>query len=193
MDPAPPQRRAAIRIDLTLVVLSAAMWAVFWFINSWIFSALHFAPGISLVYFPAGVRLLIVLAFGVWGAIGIALSNPLLFLDEFGRQSITELVVNSLIAGFVPLVVTRACQKLLGIGEALENLRPAHLPLLALAVSVATPLAFNLMFIVYGLMPLHDLARNMSAMALGDFLGCMIALIFARVAIMVMRRRARAA
>ena len=59
-------------------------------------------PGIDLIYLPAGVRLLIVLAFGVWGAIGIALSNPLLFITAFGQQSMSELVVNSLIAGFVP-------------------------------------------------------------------------------------------
>lgn len=169
------------------MIVSAALWAGFWFLNAWVFSALSYAPGISLVYFPAGLRLLLVLAFGVWGALGIALINPLLFLDAFGDQSTTELIVNSLIAGFVPLLVTRGCQRLLGIGESLENLQPAHLPLLALAVSIATPLALNLMFVAYGLKPLADLAQNVSAMVLGDFLGCMIALILARLVLMALR------
>lgn len=182
------ERQAGIWINLALVIVSAALWAVFWFANSWAFATLHYTTGISLVYFPAGVRLLIVLVFGVWGAIGIALSNPLLFLFEFGSQSVPELLVDSLIAGFVPLLAARACQKLLGIGSSLENLRPVHLPILALAVSIATPLAFNLMFLAYGLKPLAELPRNVSAMALGDFLGCMIALMAAMLVLMLLRR-----
>lgn len=176
-------------INLLLVIVSATLWAGFWFLSSWVFATFNYAAGISLIYFPAGVRLLIVLVFGVWGAIGIALSNPLLFLHEFGQQSLVELVVNSLIAGFVPLLAARACQKALGIGVSLENLRPAHLPVLALAVSVATPLALNLMFLAYGLKQWADLPRNLSAMVLGDFLGCMIALIIAKIALLLFRRR----
>ena len=136
----------------------------------------------------AGVRLVIVLLFGVWGAIGIALGNPLLFLSEFGHRSLPELLIDSAIAGFVPLLAARACQRLLGIGASLENLRPVHLPVLALAVSVATPLAFNLMFLAYGLEPFVALPRNLSAMVLGDFLGCMLALIFAKCGLLLYRR-----
>lgn len=177
-----------MRINLALVLLSAVLWVAFWFLNSWLFSSLDYAAGISLVYFPAGVRLVIVLVFGVWGAIGIALSNPLLFIDVFGQQPVGELLLNAVIAGFVPLLVARSCQWLLGIGTSLENLRPAHLPLLALAVSIVTPLAFNIMFIAYGLKPASELLANVSAMAFGDFLGCLIALMAARAALWLMRR-----
>ena len=179
---------AGLRINAALTVFSAVLWALFWFLNSWVFSELNYAAGISLIYFPAGVRLLIVLVFGVWGALGIALSNPFLFIHEFGQQTIAEIMLNSVIAGFVPLLVTRACQRLLGLGPSLENLRPMHLPLLALAVSIVTPLAFNLMFFVYGLKPLDELGENISAMVLGAFLGCMITLVLAKVGISLMRQ-----
>ena len=182
------EQLAGIKIRLALIMLSAVLWAGFWFLNSWLLSDLDYATGISLIYFPAGVRLLIVLVFGVWGALGIALSNPLLFIHAFGQQSIVELLLNSLIAGFVPLFVARACQRILGIGQSLENLRAVHLPLIALAVSIVTPLAFNLMFSVYELKPFASLAQNISAMALGDFLGCMFTLIIAKIGLSVMRR-----
>ena len=71
------------------------------------------------------------------------------------------------------------------IGTTLSNLRALHLPVLALAVSIVTPLAFNLMFIVYGLQPVQDLWRNLSAMALGDFLGCMIVLVVIKVVLLL--------
>lgn len=177
-----------VRLNLLLVAVSALLWVAFWFLNAWIFSWLQYGPGITLVYLPAGVRLIIVLAFGVWGAIGIALSNPLLFLSAFGQQSFSVILVNSLISGFVPLLAARACQGLLGIGASLEKLRPIHLPILALAVSIATPLALNVMFVAYGLKPLGEVARNVSAMALGDFLGCLIALVAAKLALVAFRK-----
>lgn len=182
------QRLARLSINAALVVASAALWIGLWFLNAWMFAGLNYAPGIDLVYFPAGVRLVIVLVFGVWGAIGIALSNPLLFIFEFGRQPVGEMIVNSLIAGFVPLLTARACQWALGIGWSLEKLKPAHLPMLALAVSIATPLAFNLMFVISGLKPLAELPQNTAAMVLGDFLGCLIGLVVAKLGLLALRR-----
>lgn len=188
MAPPTSPRLSEIRINVTLVIASAALWAAFWFLNSWLFAALEYTAGIAFIYFPAGVRLVLVLVFGVWGAIGIALSTPLLFMQAFGQQSVEEVVVNSLISGFVPLLAARACQWALGIGWSLEKLRPAHLPLLSLAVSIATPLALNLMFVAYGLKPIADLPQNTAAMVLGDFLGCMIGLVVAKLGLLAYRR-----
>ena len=78
---------------------------------------------------------------------------------------------------------------MLGIGTDLAQLRPVHLPLLALAVSLTTPLAFNLQFLLLGLEPRHAFLANTFAMSFGDFLGCLIALATARLVIAVARRR----
>ena len=80
-------------------------------------AAFPFGPGTGV---PVALAMLcmvlaIVLLFGVWGAIGIALGNPFLFLSEFGQQPAGEIILNSLIAGFVPLVAARGAQRLLGI------------------------------------------------------------------------------
>lgn len=173
--------------NVLLVIASAVLWAGFWYFSQWFFASASYAKGISLIYFPAGIRLAIVLLFGVWGAIGIALSNPLLFLTEFGQQSAWAIILNSLISGFVPLLVARVVQRLLGIDGELVHLRPAHLPLLALAVSVVTPLAFNLQFLFLGEEHIAALWKNMTAMMLGDFLGCLVVLVLVRVAIAALR------
>lgn len=176
------------RTKVLMLAASAVLWPVSWHLNAMFFASAAYTTGISLVYFPAGVRLAIVLLFGIWGAIGIAVSNPFLFLSTFGEQGPGEIVVNSLIAGFVPLLVARGVQRALGVDHSLSNLRPLHLPLLALAVSIATPLALNLQFAAQGLKPVGEMWSNMSAMMLGDFLGCMVALVAVRLLIPVWRR-----
>ena len=99
----------------------------------------------------------------------------------------TAIILNSLIAGFVPLIAARGAQRLLGIDSNLASLRPVHLPLLALAVSVATPLAFNAQFLILGAASVEQLWRNVPAMMLGDFLGCMVALVIVRFTIWAYR------
>lgn len=183
-----PARTSEYKLNASLVAASGALWAAFWYANDLLFSWLDYGAGISLVYVPAGVRLGIVLIFGVWGAIGIALSNPILFMSAFGARPYSELLIDSLIAGFVPFFVARGCQWALGIGRNLGHLKPLHLPVLALAVSICTPLAFNLMFIAYGLKPPEALWQNLSAMALGDFLGCLLVLVLIRALLPVFTR-----
>ena len=60
-----PRRPGEFKINALLVVISAGLWAFFWFLNTWLFARLHYTDGISLIYLPAGIRLGIVLVFGV--------------------------------------------------------------------------------------------------------------------------------
>ena len=71
----------------------------------------------------------------------------------------------------------------MGIDVNLTQLSPKHLPILALIVSLVTPLLFNLHFLIYNIKPLSLILPNVSAMILGDFLGCLVVLIAARLAI----------
>lgn len=160
----------------SLIIASGLIW---YFIGraqfDWLTSA-KLAPGIDLVYLPAGIRLGIVLIARVWGASGITIANTLLFVDEFGSGSMGEVISNSVIAGFGPLLAVWVCCRILRIDINLGDLKPWHLPVLALVVSVITPTLFNLHFLVYGLKPFDQFAANVCAMMLGDFLGCLVVL-----------------
>ncbi|WP_421693785.1 hypothetical protein [Aestuariivirga sp.] len=177
----------AAQFNSTLVAVSGVSWVAFWFLNAWLFAATHFAPGISLIYVPAGIRLIILLLFGVWGAIGIALTDPILFWTEFDQQPVLEVAVNAVISGFVPLAGIRILQRASGMDTDLKRLKPLHLPALALTVSILAPLALTAQFFVCGLRPASDLLSGFFAMTLGDFLGCLLALLLAKIAIFYFR------
>ena len=163
-----------------MIVSSGLLWVCFSTFNKEVFSATNFGTGIELVYLPAGFRLVIVLIFGVWGAIGIAISNLFLVHINIGEQSALATVTNSAIAGFVPFLSVRAVQRWLGIDHNLSSLKPIHLPIFALVVSITAPLAFTIQFVSIGVTTYSDMAQSLSAMILGDFLGCLVALAILR-------------
>ena len=175
-----------------LVAVSAVLWLALGRLNGLLSPLTEFSPGIDLVYLPAGFRLGIVVAFRFWGAVGIALANPFVFTAELGEHALPEIVINSLICGFVPLLSAMGASRLLGIEPQLGNLLPIDLPILAFAVSVATPLALNVSFAVFDYKPAQDIWANLSAMILGDFLGCLAVLVVMRTVIYVWRTVSRA-
>lgn len=170
-------------LNAALVLTSGVIWSTVWLANMYLMSSAHVAPGISLVFLPAGFRLLLVIVLGVWGALGICLADPLLFLLEFGRGSLREVVINALISGFAPYFTIRAFGRVAGIERSLLQLKPIHLPLLALAVSVVTPLLFNLHFLAEGREQPSQFLHNFTAMMTGDFLGCLLVSVMARLGI----------
>ena len=174
-------------LDAALVVTSGVLWCAVWIANKYLMAGTHVAPGIDLVFVPAGFRLLIVIVFGVWGALGIFLADPLMFMVEFGHGSAREVLINAFISGFAPYFTVKAFCRVAGIKGSLTQLRPIHLPLLALAVSVVTPLLFNLHFLAEGRTQPQHFLHNYTAMMTGDFLGCLLVSIIARVGLAIGR------
>lgn len=174
-------------LHASLVVTSALLWCATWLTNKYLMAGTNIAPGIDLVFFPAGVRLLLVIVFGVWGALGVFLADPLLFMLEFKHGSFSELLITAAISGFAPYLTVRAFCRLAGIGGSLTQLKPVHLPFLALAVSVVTPLLFNIHFVIQGREQPSEFLHNFTAMMTGDFLGCLFVSVLARVALAVGR------
>ena len=169
------------------IFVSGIVWLCVSLLNSILMSSTTVATGIELVYLPAGFRLLIILLFGFWGALGIFLTNPILFIEYFGSASIVELVINASIASFVPYIVVRTCSRFLGINSSLLGLRPIHLPVLALAVSLTTPAFLNFEFLLAGREPSDLFVKYFTAKVFGDFVGCLLVIGFVRLLIVAYR------
>ena len=181
-------------LDAALVVTSGVLWCAVWIANKYLMAGTHVAPGIDLVFVPAGFRLLIVIVFGVWGALGIFLADPLMFFVEFHHLDFPDILVNALISGFAPLLTVRAFCRIAGIEGSLAQFRPIHLPLLALAVSVVSPLLFNLHALLNGRTAPSEFLHHFTAMMTGDFLGCLLVSVLARLGLALGRvafRRSR--
>ena len=170
-----------------LTLACAAIWLAFGLLNHSLSPITGYRAGIDLVYLPAGIRLIIVLIARQWGAIGITVSNPILFYFEFGTYSALEICLNSLVTGFVPLLVVLVVLRLLALDHKLTTLRHIDLIVISVAVSVVTPIAFNLLFLAFGHQTVSLLLPSISAMIMGDFLGCFIVLFICKLLMFIKR------
>ena len=167
------------KVNLSCVLTGALIWLAVGILFEQL-TFLEHTDRIHMLYMPAGIRLAIVLIFGVWGALGIALATPLLLLMEYGGYSPALLILHALISGFVALLTVRAVQYLAGIDRNLGNLKPLHLPYLAFAVSATISLAYTIKFHLTGEVHDHEFLPCLAGMMLGEFTGCMAVLITLR-------------
>ena len=176
-----PIRRVAF---LTVVILlSGVIWLISWKVAQTLLDFTQVKQGITLVYVPAGVRLVILLIAGFWGAVGLALVYPLVLIQSTTAISWPEIAVQSVIAGFVPYLAVLAVCRSAGVSRDLGRLRSIHLPLLAAAVSIAGALALTLARIAFGRFSPASFLPDFTGTAMGDFLGCFAVILLVRFAI----------
>ena len=152
---------------LATIVMFSAMLAV----NEWLFRWLEFAPGINLVYLPAGMRLLCTLLFAEAGALGLLLvswaaSFLLFFPGQFERP-----FWGGIIAAVAPYGVYLLARWRYGLHASLANLTPGRLLVLVVAYSLASPLLHHLYFAWAGQ---DALLRSFLAMFVGDLAGTLL-------------------
>jgi len=163
-------------VRLILIAISAVSWAAFAYAYAIGFDFVKEAPGVHLVYLPAGLRLLLLLIFGVWGAIGIAIAHPIVVWTQYGSPGIAFTIAHSLISGFGGLLVLKMSRRLFGVSPNLEGLRARHLPLLSLLMAIVMPFLFGIDLIVFDIRPASEVAMTYWGKLLGDFLGCFLVL-----------------
>lgn len=83
---------------LLFTLASTVLWCGFTWIYSWLFDWTQWIPGVNLVYFPHGLRMILVILFAEAGAFGIVLGTALMGLDLVRANPILGLA-QSLVAG----------------------------------------------------------------------------------------------
>lgn len=181
---------ASVEIGLAVlaVITSAVCWLLAGLGNNALSGLTGHSPGVDLLYLPAGIRLGLILVFRGWGALGIIMADPILFHVNLGHGSMVEIAVNSLAAGAIPLLVVLVTGWALRIDHTLSGLSPLVLVAMAFLASVATPLAFSLVALGTGRIDVQELPTRLSAMILGDFLGCLLVLVLTSAIIRCSRR-----
>ena len=175
----PSAVKSSLRFRLLFVFSSALVWYTSGFVSQAFSSAVKYAPGADLVYIPAGVRLLLVLVLRLCGAICITIANPFLFVSEIGRDDAYEVILNSLICGFVPLFTLYLAEIILKIGPNLSNLRYYQLAYISLLLALTTPSAILLNSFAFGHLDPRSFFPTLTAMILGDFVGCLVVIVVA--------------
>jgi hypothetical protein len=160
---------AQIQMVVATIVMFAAMLAV----NEWLFRALEFAPGISYLYLPAGMRLLCTLLFAEAGAIGLLLVSWIVSFAIFFPGQFERPFMGGIIAALAPYLVYRGARQAWGLQASLVNLTPRRLLVLAVAYSIASPLLHHVYFALNGQ---DNLWRGFVAMVIGDLTGTLVVL-----------------
>jgi hypothetical protein len=85
------------------VLISALLYGIIFFLNDWLTETLKYDLGVTWVYLPAGLRLFLILIFGLAGAIGIAAASfAISYFGVFPPDLLTCIGIG-LISGFAPL------------------------------------------------------------------------------------------
>ena len=93
-----------LRLFLLGVFISALLYSALHFFNDWITETVKYDLGVSWIYLPAGLRLLLILIFGLAGAIGIASASfAITYFGVFPPDLITCIGIG-LISGSAPLL-----------------------------------------------------------------------------------------
>ena len=83
--------------------ISTLLYSALFFLNDWLTETLKYDLGVSLIYLPAGLRLFLILIFGLAGAIGIAFASfTISYFGVFPPDLVTCIGIG-LISGFAPL------------------------------------------------------------------------------------------
>jgi hypothetical protein len=181
-----PLRRFAF---LVLVILTSGLvWLASWQISQSLLDFTVVKAGITLVYVPAGIRLVILLVSGAMGALGIMLAFPVALLQTFPDLGWDEILTYSLVAGWVPYAAVQVTCRAAGISRDLATLRSIHLPVLAAAASISGAIAYTAALAAFGRFSRENFLPDATAMAAGDFLGCFCVVVLTRLVIAWRRR-----
>ena len=168
------------------ILISALLYSALFFFNDWITEMLKYDLGVSWIYLPAGLRLFLILIFGLAGAIGIAAASfAISYFGVFPPDLFTCIGIG-LISGFATLFAKWAVVSNTYISNDLSNLSMQKI-LLCIVVYALMSSAFHQYWFV-----LRDLEsgslNHFLVMFAGDVAGSILLTALIKYGIDLMRR-----
>lgn len=173
------------KIPAIIVVCSALAWIGAYMIQNRFLPFFSHSPGIDLLFIPSGVRLIAIMIGGIWAAVGVSLGSLFLTGPEFHTMQAGTILAIAACSWFGPYLALRVSLRATGVEPGLKQLSPGLLPVISLGVAVGSSLQHNLVFGLLGLEQWSGFADNVLAMAIGDFLGILLAVV---IAFLILRR-----
>jgi hypothetical protein len=98
------------------------LYSALFFFNDWLTETVKYDLGVSWIYLPSGLRLFLILIFGLAGAIGIAIASfAISYFWAFPADLVTCIGIG-LISGFAPLLAKWVVVSNIPINNDLSNL-----------------------------------------------------------------------
>jgi hypothetical protein len=176
------------RVFLVGVLISTLLYSALFFFNDWLTETVKYDLGVSWIYLPAGLRLFLILIFGLSGAIGIAAASfAISYFWAFPADLVTCIGIG-LISGFAPLLAKWVVVSNTQINNDLSNLSMQKI-LLCIVIYALMSSGFHQYWFV-----LRDLEsgsiNHFLVMFAGDVVGSILLIALIKYGIDLMRRGA---
>lgn len=158
-----------------MALISAVLFVCFFRLNDWLFDWLQYTKGVNWVFLPAGFRVILVLALGIPGALGIALGTLWLDTRAAVPPAADVLVITCLASGFAPWLVKLWMERRGTLGLHLERLSSSSLLHFVLIYAIVNALLHQSIRWFFEPHTMR-LWANLWPMFVGDILGALLVL-----------------
>ena len=172
-------------------VTSGILFSLSFRLNQYFDEQFVYSAGISLLFLPAGVKLLAVLVGRLPAIVGLLVVSIYLGAGIWPDKAMTSIVYFAVVSLMTYPIAAFGWMRLLNIRQDLSNLRYHHIVLLSLAASVLNGVVHNWLYWSQGVTTSDELWQKSAAMAMGDFMGCFVVVALFHAATGVLRRARR--
>ncbi len=159
---------------IATALISGLLFSLSFRLNQFFDQQLVYSAGISLLFLPAGVKLLAVLVGRLPAVVGLLIVGIYLGAGIWPDQSMVSIVYFAFVGLMTYPVAAFGLMRFLHIRHDLSNLSYQHIVLLSLAASVFNGVVHNLLYVTQGVTTREELWQKSAAMAFGDFMGCFV-------------------
>ncbi len=158
-----------------LIITACALAYLLTFqLNTYLFSSFEYTQEVSWVFLPSGLRLILILLFFEWGAIGIGLASMAVCYFNQIESDMVTIIGAGFISGFAPWLARLVCIDRFKLDVNLNNLTPATLLKTSAVFALMSPVLHQLWFAWRN--PATDFVQSTTIMAVGDLVGTLIVL-----------------
>lgn len=162
--------------NLALATIFAAVYYLaFWIQVHWL-ASFDFVQGVSLLFLPAGIKMLAIVVGGAWGIGGVFVTSMLLSRFVWGDQGFVYALLAQIVWAGVPYLTYQILKRQLQIDEMLLSLKGSHIVLIAIAISLTSSLADRSFRYAAGQLEGGMFNTSVWAMMLGDVGGIVLVL-----------------
>jgi hypothetical protein len=160
--------------QIATAVISGILFSLSFRLNQFFDAQFVYSAGISLLFLPAGVKLLAVLVGRLPAIVGIMVVSVYLGAGIWPDKTMTAVVYFAFVSLMTYPIAAFGVMHMFRIHKDLTNLRYHHIVWLSLAASVLNGVVHNLLYLTQDVTASEELWRKSAAMALGDFMGCFV-------------------
>jgi hypothetical protein len=173
-------------ISPTLISIAAILYAVSFLINSYAMGAFSFSLGVSWVFLPAGLRLLLTLLLDKNGAIGIAIASIAISLGFYFEDPILGIGAG-VISGLAPYIAKQLVFRDTDSNHDLSQLDAKQLLNCVFVFSVVSPLMHQAWYSLHNKEGLFF--EDLGVMIIGDLIGTLLVIYLAKAAIFLYKKK----